>query len=178
MKDKKYIWDQVKKTDPRFTKKVNKGFGEITTIDPMSQIMKMTEVFGPIGEGWNYKVNYNYHGTDNNQTAIVTAEVSVAHKKTAQVKLLNKDGLTEDYWDYYGPVCSVQKLYRKTGALDDEAPKKAMTDAMTKAFSHLGLSADVFLGMHDNSKYVENLKKEIAEGVANKSKLKVVDRNE
>ena len=53
-----------------------------------------------------------------------------------------------------------------------------MTDAMTKAFSHLGLSADVFLGMHDNSKYVENLKKEIAEGVANKSKLKVVDRSE
>ncbi len=168
MKDKKYIWDQVKKTDPRFTKKVNKGFGEITTIDPMSQIMKMTEVFGPVGIGWNYKVNYNYHGTDNNQTAIVTAEVSVGVEK--------KDLPNE--WDYYGPVCSVQKLYRKTGALDDEAPKKAMTDAMTKAFSHLGLSADVFLGMHDNSKYVENLKKEIAEGVANKSKLKVVDRNE
>lgn len=168
MKDKKYIWDQVKKTDPRFTKKVNKGFGEITTIDPMSQIMKMTEVFGPVGIGWNYTVNYNYHGTDNNQTAIVTAEVSVAVEK--------KD--LANGWDYYGPVCSVQKLYRKTGALDDEAPKKAMTDAMTKAFSHLGLSADVFLGMHDNSKYVENLKKEIAEGVANKSKLKVVDRNE
>jgi len=166
MKDKKYIWDQVKKTDPRFTKKVNKGFGEITTIDPMSQIMKMTEVFGPVGMGWNYKVNYNYHGTDNNQTAIVTAEVSVGIVKTDTI------------WEYYGPVCSVQKLYRKTGALDDEAPKKAMTDAMTKAFSHLGLSADVFLGMHDNSKYVENLKKEIAEGVANKSKLKVVDRSE
>ena len=165
MKDKKYIWDQVKKTDPRFTKKVNKGFGEITTIDPMSQIMKMTEVFGPVGIGWSYVVNYKYHGTENNQTAIVTAEVSVAVEK-------NHD------WDYFGPVCSVQKLYRKTGALDDEAPKKAMTDAMTKAFSHLGLSADVFLGMHDNSKYVENLKKEIAEGVANKSKLKVVDRNE
>ena len=28
--------------------------------------------------------------------------------------------------------------------------KKAMTDAMTKAFSHLGMSADVFLGMFDN----------------------------
>ena len=163
MKDKKYIWDQVKKTDPRFTKKVNKGFGEITTIDPMSQIMKMTEVFGPVGNGWGYDVNYNYLGTDNNQTAIVTAEVTL---------------WTESKANNFGPVCSVQKLYRKTGALDDEAPKKAMTDAMTKAFSHLGLSADVFLGMHDNSKYVENLKKEIAEGVANKSKLKVVDRNE
>ena len=166
MKDNKYIWDQVKKTDPRFTKKVNKGFGEITTIDPMSQIMKMTEVFGPVGEGWTYRVNYIYHGMDNTQTAVVFAEVSVAVHKI------------EDVFIHYGPVCSVQKLYRKTGALDDEAPKKAMTDAMTKAFSHLGLSADIFLGMHDNSKYVENLKKEIAEGVANKSKLKVVDRNE
>ena len=167
MKDKKYIWDQVKKTDPRFTKKVNKGFGEITTIDPMSQIMKMTEVFGPVGQGWSYIVDYKYFGTDNNQTAIVVAEVEIQHR-------IDQD----KGWNRYGPVCSVQKLYRKTGALDDEAPKKAMTDAMTKAFSHLGLSADVFLGMHDNSKYLEKLKKEIDEGIANKSKLKVVDRDE
>ena len=26
----KYIWDQLKQTDPRFTKRVNKGFGEIS----------------------------------------------------------------------------------------------------------------------------------------------------
>ena len=49
--------------------------------------------------------------------------------------------------------------------IDDEAPKKAMTDAMTKAFSHLGMSADVFLGMFDDSKYVESLKKEFAQKI-------------
>ena len=105
-KNNKYIWDQVKKTDPRFTKKVNKGFGEIT-------------------------------------------------------------------------ICSVQKLYRKTGALDDEAPKKAMTDALTKAFSHLGVSADVFLGLHDSSKYVNDLKKEIEAkaSIVNKDKVKLVGNN-
>jgi hypothetical protein len=159
--NKKY-WDQLKKTDPRFTKKINKGFGEITTIDPMSQIMKMTEVFGPVGEGWNYTVNYNYTND------LIFAEVSVAIHK-------NKD----DFWNYYGPVCSVLKLYRKTGALDDEAPKKAMTDALTKAFSHLGLSADVFLGLHDNSKYVSDLKKEIETkaSIVNKDKVKLVDNN-
>ena len=54
----KYIWDQLKQTDPRFTKRVNKGFGEITTIDPMWQIGKMTETFGPIGKGWSYDVEY------------------------------------------------------------------------------------------------------------------------
>ena len=71
--------------------------------------------------------------------------------------------------DNYGPVCSVQKLWRKTGALDDEAPKKAMTDAMTKALSHLGVSADVFLGMFDNSKYVEKVAAEYKS--LNKSKV-------
>ena len=40
-----------------------------------------------------------------------------------------------------------------------------MTDAMTKAFSHLGMSADVFLGMFDDSKYVESLKKEFAQKI-------------
>jgi uncharacterized short protein YbdD (DUF466 family) len=47
--------------------------------------------------------------------------------------------------------------------LDDEAPKKAMTDAMTKAFSHLGMSADVFLGKFDDSKYVEQMKEEFSQ---------------
>ena len=39
----------------------NKGFGDITTIDPMYQIGKMTEVFGPVGDDWGYDVNYILH---------------------------------------------------------------------------------------------------------------------
>ena len=141
MTENRNIWDQMKETDPRFTKRVNKGFGEITTIDPQWQIMRMTEMFGPVGKGWNYKVHYNY------EDQLVFAEVSVATSKY-------KDN---DDWIYYGPICSVQKLYRKTGALDDEAPKKAMTDALTKAFSHLGLCSDIFMGKFDDSKYVQKL---------------------
>ena len=38
-----------------------------------------------------------------------------------------------------------------------------MTDALTKAFSHLGVSADVFLGMFDNSKYVEDMKEKFSQ---------------
>ena len=139
MTDNKRYWDLLKKTDPNFTKRINKGFGDITTIDPQWQIGKMTEVFGPVGIGWGYTVQYTY------TEQLVFAEVSI---------------WTEAYSNIYGPVCSVQKLWRKTGALDDEAPKKAMTDAMTKGFSHMGVSADVFLGMFDNSKYVEKVREE------------------
>ena len=148
MTDNKRYWDLLKKTNPDFTKRINKGFGEITTIDPQWQIGKMTEVFGPVGIGWGYTVQYTY------TEQLVFAEVSI---------------WTEAYSNIYGPVCSVQKLWRKTGALDDEAPKKAMTDAMTKALSHLGVSADVFLGMFDNSKYVEKVAAEYKS--LNKSKV-------
>lgn len=156
-KNTKAVWDNFKHTDPKFTKRFRSKFGrELTTVDPMYQIMRMTEMFGPVGQGWTYTVSYNY--TDK----LVFAEVSVATDKN-----------TEGFWNYYGPVCSVQKLYRKTGALDDEAPKKAMTDALTKAFSHLGLCSDVFMGKFDNSKYVSELEEKYS-GNVDKSKINKV----
>ena len=51
-------------------------------------------------------------------------------------------------------MCSEAPLGKANGKLDDEAPKKAMTDALTKAFSHIGLCKDVFLNEFDGNKYV------------------------
>lgn len=139
------IWDFLSKTNPEFTKPFSKFGGKtLTTIDPHYQIQMMTNAFGPVGKGWSYQVEYKY------LDKLVFAEVSI------QYFLDNK-------WYAFGPVSSVQSLAKKNGGLDDEAPKKAMTDAMTKAFSHLGMSADVFLGMFENSKYVESLKKEFSQ---------------
>ncbi len=138
------IWNFLSKTNPEFTKPLP-GYGgkKLTTIDPHYQIQMMTNAFGPVGKGWSYQVEYKY------LDKLVFAEVSI------QYFLDNK-------WYAFGPVSSVQSLAKKNGGLDDEAPKKAMTDAMTKAFSHLGMSADVFLGMFENNKYVEDLKKEFS----------------
>jgi hypothetical protein len=139
------IWDFLSKTNPEFTKPFSKFGGKtLTTIDPHYQIQMMTNAFGPVGKGWSYQVEYKY------LDKLVFAEVSI------QYFLDNK-------WYAFGPVSSVQSLAKKNGGLDDEAPKKAMTDAMTKAFSHLGMSADVFLGMFENNKYVEDLKKEFSQ---------------
>ena len=138
------IWDSLCKTNPDYTRSVPSSYGKkITSIDPMYQIQCMTETFGPVGLGWKYNVKYTY------QDNLVFAEVSIHY-------------CVHDNWFEYGPVCSVQNLFKKNGNLDDEAPKKAMTDAMTKAFSHLGMSADVFLGKFDDSKYVQEVKKEFS----------------
>lgn len=138
------IWETLSKTNPEFTKPLP-GYGgkKLTTIDPMYQIQMMTDLFGPVGIGWKYKVDYKYID------GLVFAEVTIKY-------------FTNE-WHEYGPVCSVQNLSKKNGGLDDEAPKKAMTDAMTKAFSHLGMSADVFLGKFDDSKYVEQMKQEFSQ---------------
>ena len=37
---------------------------------------------------------------------------------------------------------------------DEEAPKKSLTDALSKAMSWLGFAADIHLGRWDDNKYV------------------------
>ena len=38
----------------------------------------------------------------------------------------------------------------------EDAPKMAVTDGLTKALSHIGCDADVFLGKMDGNKYDSN----------------------
>tara|TARA_S200002703_G_scaffold139636_1_gene130408 strand:+ start:111 stop:590 length:480 start_codon:yes stop_codon:yes gene_type:complete len=153
MSNTKRIWDSFKHTDPQFTKQFNKFGKDLTTTDPMYQVMKMTDQFGPVGEGWTYNVEYTY------TEKCVFAELKIGWREDT-----NKD------FNWYGPVSAVNPLYNTKGTLDDEAPKKAMTDAMTKAMSHLGMAADVFLGLYDSNKYVQQMRAKFA--TANESKVK------
>ena len=104
------IWKTLGRTNPKYTKPFQKFGGKtLTTIDPMYQIMMMTDLFGPVGQGWSYHVNYTY--TDK----CVFAEVSIKYSMPTTL---------DTKWYEYGPVSSVQSLYKKNGGLDDEAPKK------------------------------------------------------
>ena len=147
----RHYWDLLNETNPALTKEFNKFGKTLTTIDPHYQIMKMTEVFGPVGKGWAYDSKYWA------SEKVIFAEVTIRWN-------INNN------WLQYGPICSCQSLFKKNGSLDDEAPKKAMTDALTKGLSHLGMSADVFMGKFDNSKYVEELKEKYS--TANQDNIK------
>lgn len=137
------VWKEVCVTDPSHTKGVSKG-RSFTAVDAQYQVQRATEVFGPVGEGWGYDVNYDFHITDLPEPMVpyVVAYVVVWHGQKN---------------NRFGPVCAIHPLvakYRSGTQFDDDAPKKAMTDALTKALSHLGFSADVFLGKYDDNKYV------------------------
>lgn len=143
MSDNLRIWSQVEKTNPAHTKQVNQR-GGFTAIGANFQIMRATEVFGPVGEGWGY----------------VTGE-PIFHDTLMMVPVTL--WYDSDRSKTFGPIYGCEEWKSDKGRVDSDAPKKAMTDGITKALSHLGFNADVFLGRFDDQRYVADVKREFAE---------------
>jgi hypothetical protein len=155
------FWDKLKTTDPKHTKAVTFGPRKFTSIDAHWQLQRMTEVFGPVGEGWTYAAKHSIERiADTMVLAVCDVEIMWKPDADATSRAYGPIRGTCEIWSqatYKGDL-----LWEKDGKpkmrLDDDAPKKAMTDALTKGLSHLGVSADVFLGLYDDNKYVQSLK--------------------
>ncbi len=132
--DKQRIWAKVCTTDPAHTKHVPQR-GGFTAIDAYSQIQEATKVFGPCGEGWGWTSSLQF------QDDCVIAKVSLWFRDSDSEP-------KSDPIEVYG--CAT---WSKNGKTDTDAPKKAVTDGITKALSYLGFNADVFLGAFDGNKY-------------------------
>ena len=131
------LWDKVSKTDPKHTKKVNQR-GGFTAIDAHYQIQEATREFGPIGKGWGYDVE----GYEIAQKLIIV-RVTLWHG---------------DRSNKFGPILGCSEIFGNR--TDTDAPKKATTDAITKGLAQLGFNADVFLGLFDDNKYVQQRQQE------------------
>lgn len=162
--DNTRIWSKVSTTDTRYTKAANVGGQNITSLSGTAMIMKATEIFGPagIGFGWNVTEERFDQGAE-----IFVGEgekrMSLGHEINHTVKItfwFMLDGQRGEI-EQYG--CTRYQYKTKNGVINDgEAPKKSLTDAIKKALSMLGFSADVFLGMFDDRNYVDQLREEEA----------------
>jgi hypothetical protein len=136
------IWDELCTTDPDHTKPVRFGSREFTAVDSQWQVRQMTRLFGPIGKGWGY------------ESEIETIQASDGDwVMLCSLVLWWKD---KDTTHRGGPIVTIAPFI-SGGRVDKDAGKKSITDALTKAMSHLGMSADVFLGQFDDNAYVEGL---------------------
>lgn len=142
MTDNLRIWAAVEKTDPAHTKHVNQR-GGFTAISAQYQVLAATKQFGPIGEGWGY-----ISGTPIIVDTLVMVPVTLWH------------GTRENA---FGPMFGCEEWKDSKGRVDSDAPKKAVTDGLTKLLSQLGFNADVFLGKFDDNKYVEQRRMEVAQ---------------
>lgn len=153
------LWDSVSKTDPRFCKEfVRAGSGfRGTAINPLYSIFKATETWGPVGTGFGWSVldekyieaaPIMHEGHVIGREIIHTMLISLWYKNPGsdEVHTVQHSGAT---------MVVTQSQYGRISS-DEEHRKKSLTDAISKALSVLGFSADIWLGTagFETSKYV------------------------
>ncbi|EDW2260598.1 exodeoxyribonuclease VIII [Salmonella enterica subsp. enterica] len=162
------LWRTVMRTDPRFTKDITGTGFDGTSVNAEYMIMRATELFGPLGSGWGFEIQEDklIPGAPMSEPVFNDKQI-VGHRF-----LRDADGtlITEQHhsmrirlWyeteDRDGSVISygaTPYMYKTKHGVkcDGEAPKKSLTDAIKKALSMLGFSADVWLGLYDKPEYV------------------------
>ena len=142
------LWDALGKTDPEHTKKFSRSGGfKGTAVKPMWVYHRLTEQFGPVGVGWGHnKPDFQVvHATEGE--VLVYCTVECWH--------------TERMNTFHGVGGDKAVGRNKNGLVtDDEAFKKAFTDAVMNAFKSVGVAADIHMGLHDDDKYVASIRQD------------------
>lgn len=156
MSDETYLWDILSKTDPSATKSFTRGGGfKGTAIKPMWSVKRLTEEFGPCGEGW---------GVEEPAFQVVPASDGQVAVYCTVCCWYNHPKKQSGPHRLYGVGGDLVVVKQQSGLrTDDEAFKKAFTDAVTNAFKYIGVGADVHMGLFDDSKYVNEMRQEFAE---------------
>lgn len=132
---------------PESAKKAIKGgdLSGFTDINPMWRLKKLTELFGPIGEGWNYeKIR---------EETIQLVDGRMIY--TVDINLIYKLENGEFSSPVFGTGGATLVTFRYGNLyIDDDAKKKALTDALSVCCKELGIGADVYWDK-DISKYGE-----------------------
>ena len=137
------IYNQCREVPPEAQKAITGGrLKGMTDINPMWRIKKLTEMFGPCGIGWYYtQPEYQFVPGNDGEVACI-----------AQTSLVYRD---DNGWSQPIPGSGgAMYVAKETKGLytDDEAPKKALTDALSVACKALGIGADVYFAK-DRTKY-------------------------
>ena len=140
------IYDAVRFVPEQAKKKITGGrLAGMTDINSMWRIKVLTEQFGPCGEGWyTSDVKYWQDRLDNDGSVALFCSI-ILHVKI--------DGAWSQ--PIYGIGGNTLVAAEKSGLrIDDEAYKKAYTDAISVACKALGIGADVYFEK-DVTKYSE-----------------------
>ena len=145
-------WTELGRTDPKHTKPFTRAGGfKGTATKPIWIEYRLTEHFGPCGVGW---------GCDEPAFTLVPAADEILVFCTVAAWYID-DGKRATLYGVGGDKVLVKQQSGLRS--DDEAYKKAFTDALGNAFKHVGSGADVHMGLFDDSKYVSEMKREFAE---------------
>ncbi len=169
MTDNLKLWNAVEQTHPKYVKSFKRGGGfSGTAINPAYLVKVATQHWGPMGDHWGVTVLDEKYVPGaplvDKDKKIIPGAFEQIHVVRIQLWHPGQDGVRATV-ESFGQTTFVGM--NKYGPFtDEEAPKKSLTDATTKALSMLGFSADIFLGMWDDSKYVNDRKEAVKRDAA------------
>ena len=181
MSEKIDYWNQFPKTDEKYTKGANVDGNNLTSIDGVYMVKLATDVLGPIGTGWGYRIVDERF--DNGKPIILidgdkaqgklpiymTDKGDIVFEKTHTLLLEMWVGEKGNTFSQYGHTKFTYMTNEGKYYVDHEYAKKSVTDAMKKCLSLVGVCSDVFMGEFDDQGYkaVAKLENDLAK--ANKS---------
>jgi hypothetical protein len=137
------LWDSVCVTAPHAVKAITGKQYKGNSPKPYWIIQRATEVFGPCGIGWGVHIiseRFERFGDE----ALHIAQVQVWYELDGKRGVIEQMGQTRAEYTSAGGKHIV----------DEDAPKKSVTDGMVKCLSMIGFAGDIFSGQWDDSKYV------------------------
>lgn len=141
------LWNKVEKTNPAHTKDAKIGQLSIKAINAQSQIKEATKQFGTYGNTWGLKnLKYSFMDIGTTKMAMLGAEFYYPSGEFEIHTTLKIAYMTQGANGYL--------------KIDDDFMKKMETDVTTKALSKLGFNADVFMGLYDDNRYVNQMREE------------------
>lgn len=144
------FWEKVKKTDPGRVKPITGKQYKGNSPQPYYLVERMTEEFGMCGIGWGIDIVNERMERLSEHEVLHVAVIKLWYKHEGERGEITQIGQTKAAY------------MKKDGGVmvDEDAPKKSVTDAMTKCMSYLGFAGDIFSGQWDDSKYVQSLQDE------------------
>lgn len=143
----KALWQRAFTTDPRAVKQITGKQYNGNSPKPYWIIERLTDEFGPCGIGWGFSIiseRFEHFGEGANAEALHIASVRFWYLLDGKRGELEQVGQTRAAY-----TTSKGKFL-----VDEDAPKKSVTDALVKCASYLGFAGDIFSGRWDDSKYV------------------------
>jgi hypothetical protein len=144
MSDNKALWKRAFTTDPKAVKAITGKQYQGNSPRPFWIVERLTDEFGPCGIGWGFSIL--------NERMERLAEGEILHVAVVRLWYV-LDGKRGEF-EQIGQTRAVYAKKDKSLMIDEDAPKKSVTDALVKCASYLGFAGDIFSGRWDDSKYV------------------------
>ena len=163
------LWERLETTDPKFVKPITGKSYRGNSPHPTWLVRALTAQLGPCGHDFGWSVVHECYVDGQPHRVMTGPETATVvfekmHELRIQFWTRDPDSGEIGHFESYGSTRALYLSKKGQWIHDEDAAKKSLTDAITKAMSQIGGAADIFLRRWDDNKYVAGLEEQFANG--------------